>query len=62
MLDTNLLNTGGTDVYGTRKRTLNSLYDSGQFVFVVLYGRRRAGKTALISRFLEQKMPFILWG
>ncbi|HIR21858.1 MAG TPA: ATP-binding protein [Candidatus Aphodousia faecalis] len=62
MLDTNLLNTGGTDVYGTRKRTLNSLYDSGQFVFVVLYGRRRAGKTALISRFLEQKNAIYFMG
>ena len=33
--------------------TLGKLYDSGRFEFVVLYGRRRVGKTALINHFIE---------
>ena len=33
--------------------TLNRLYSSNQFEFVVIYGCRRAGKTALINRFIE---------
>ena len=43
-------------------KELNSLYDSDQFEFVVLYGRRRVGKTALISRFLEQKNAIYFMG
>lgn len=35
--------------------SLNKLYDSGNFEFVVLYGRRRVGKTALITRFIGDK-------
>lgn len=35
--------------------SLNRLYDSGKFEFVVLYGRRRVGKTALINHFLKEK-------
>ena len=30
--------------------TLNKLYASDKFEFVVIYGRRRVGKTALISQ------------
>ena len=29
---------------------LNKLYESDKFEFVVIYGRRRVGKTALISQ------------
>ena len=35
--------------------SLNALYNSGKFEFVVLYGRRRVGKTELIKRFIEGK-------
>ena len=35
--------------------SLNKLYDSGKFEFVVLYGRRRVGKTALINHYLKEK-------
>ena len=35
--------------------TLNKLYASDKFEFVVIYGRRRVGKTALISRFIDAK-------
>ena len=34
-------------------RTLNQLYASGKFEFAVIYGRRRVGKTALISEFIK---------
>ena len=34
--------------------TLNKLYASDKFEFVVIYGRRRVGKTALISQ-LDRK-------
>ena len=33
--------------------SLNRLYNSGKFEFVVLYGRRRVGKTALINHFID---------
>ena len=34
---------------------LSRLYDSNHFEFVVLYGRRRVGKTALINQFVTDK-------
>ena len=42
--------------------SLNRLYDSGKFEFVVLYGRRRVGKTALISRFIDGKSAIYFTG
>lgn len=35
--------------------TLERLYQSGAFEFVVIYGRRRVGKTTLISEFIKDK-------
>lgn len=37
---------------------LNQLYNSNQFEFVVIYGRRRIGKTTLITEFLKGKPSF----
>lgn len=34
---------------------LNKLYDSGHFEFAVFYGRRRVGKTTLITEFIKNK-------
>ncbi len=42
--------------------SLNNLYDSGKFEFVVLYGRRRVGKTALINRFIDGKRAIYFMG
>ena len=42
--------------------SLNSLYNSGKFEFVVLYGRRRVGKTALIMRFIRDKQAIYYMG
>lgn len=42
--------------------SLNRLYASGRFEFVVLYGRRRVGKTALISHFIEDKRAVYFMG
>ncbi|MEG1651696.1 MAG: ATP-binding protein, partial [Oscillospiraceae bacterium] len=36
-------------------RTLDKLYNSDKFEFAVIYGRRRVGKTALISEFAKNK-------
>jgi AAA+ ATPase superfamily predicted ATPase len=35
--------------------TLNRHYESGKFEFLTIYGRKRVGKTALITEFC--KMP-----
>ena len=43
-------------------KTLNSLYDSGKFEFVVIYGRRRVGKTELINHFISQKPAIYFMG
>ena len=42
--------------------SLNKLYDSGKFEFVVLYGRRRVGKTELINHFIAQKPAIYFMG
>ena len=42
--------------------TLNKLYDSDKFEFAVLYGRRRVGKTALISEFIRGKKAIYFMG
>ena len=34
---------------------LDRLYKSDKFEFVVIYGRRRVGKTALINHFIDGK-------
>ena len=39
--------------------TLNKLYASDKFEFVVIYGRRRVGKTALISQFIDLSLIHI---
>ena len=42
--------------------SLNKLYDSAKFEFVVLYGRRRVGKTALINHFIDHKSAIYFLG
>ena len=42
--------------------SLNKLYDSDKFEFVVLYGRRRVGKTALINHFIDGKPAIYFMG
>ncbi len=42
--------------------TLDKLYHSDQFEFVVIYGRRRVGKTALISEFTKDKATIFFTG
>lgn len=42
--------------------TLDKLYASGKFEFAVIYGRRRVGKTALISRFIDWKKAIYFMG
>lgn len=34
---------------------LNQMYESGQFEFAVVYGRRRVGKTTLINEFIKNR-------
>ena len=38
---------------------LEDLYNSKQFEFFVLYGRRRVGKTELLKEFTKNKKPLI---
>ncbi|MGN0650362.1 MAG: ATP-binding protein [Oscillospiraceae bacterium] len=42
--------------------TLDKLYASEKFEFAVIYGRRRVGKTALISRFIDGKKAIYFMG
>ncbi len=42
--------------------TLNRLYESDKFEFAVIYGRRRVGKTALISEFTKEKATIFFTG
>lgn len=42
--------------------TLNKLYNSDKFEFAVIYGRRRVGKTALISKFAKDKDTIFFTG
>lgn len=42
--------------------TLNKLYDKNSFEFVVLYGRRRVGKTTLINEFIKDKKAIFYSG
>lgn len=42
--------------------TLNKLYQSDKFEFVVIYGRRRVGKTALINQFIGDKKSIYFMG
>lgn len=41
---------------------LEKLYKSGKFEFVVIYGRRRVGKTALINHFIDDKNAIYFTG
>lgn len=41
---------------------LDKLYKSNQFEFVVIYGRRRVGKTALINQFIGDKKSIYFMG
>ena len=42
--------------------TLNKLYNSDKFEFAVIYGRRRVGKTKLISEFNKDKQAIYFMG
>ena len=42
--------------------SLSKLFNSGKFEFVVLYGRRRVGKTALINHFIDGKPAIYFMG
>lgn len=42
--------------------TLNSLYRKDSFEFVVMYGRRRVGKTTLINEFIKDKKAIFYSG
>ena len=42
--------------------TLNKIYNTGKFEFVVIYGRRRVGKTALINQFIKNRKAIYFTG
>lgn len=42
--------------------SLNKLYTSDRFEFTVIYGRRRVGKTAIISQFIRDKKAIYFMG
>jgi len=42
--------------------SLSKLYNSDKFEFVVIYGRRRVGKTALINQFIRDKRAIYFMG
>lgn len=44
------------------RNALNKLYKSDKFEFAVIYGRRRIGKTALISEFVQDKDSIFFTG
>ena len=43
-------------------KSLEQLYASNKFEFVVLYGRRRVGKTALLTQFIQGKKAIYFMG
>lgn len=43
-------------------KALDNLYRSGKFEFVVIYGRRRVGKTALMNQFIGDKKSVYFMG
>ena len=43
-------------------KSLEQLYTSGKFEFAVLYGRRRVGKTALLTQFIQGKKAIYFMG
>lgn len=43
-------------------RSLEQLYTSDKFEFAVLYGRRRVGKTALLTQFIQDKRAIYFMG
>ena len=43
-------------------KSLEGLYASGKFEFAVLYGRRRVGKTALLTQFIRDKRAIYFMG
>ena len=62
---TNNLGLGVVYMFIGRERELASLtqlYHSDKFEFVVLYGRRRVGKTALINHFIDGKKAIYFTG
>lgn len=43
-------------------KSLEQLYASGKFEFAVVYGRRRVGKTALLTQFIQDKKAIYFMG